>query len=59
MCKCDFCGKDYEDKRPNYGKEYGLVRLDNSGDLFVEVNLCKDCLTQLLLYINGRKFSEK
>ncbi len=54
MYKCDFCGKDYKDKRPNYGKEYGLVRLDNSGDLFAEVNLCDDCRDKLVLYIKGR-----
>ncbi len=51
MCKCDFCGGDYKDRRPNYGKEYGLVRLDNSGDLFVELNLCDSCRDKLIYQI--------
>lgn len=54
MAKCDFCRKSYEDKRPNYGLEYGLVRLDNSGALFFEANICDDCRDKIVAGLKER-----
>lgn len=54
MKKCDFCGRDYRDEAPNFGKEYGFVRLNNSGKLFVEVNLCNKCRNELVEMIEKR-----
>lgn len=41
--KCDVCGKEYPDVGPNYGEQYGFVALNNSGDLYLAMDLCDEC----------------
>lgn len=48
MAKCDFCGKSYGDLKLMLGKEYGLVRLNNSGELFFEADICDDCRNKIV-----------
>lgn len=45
---CDYCKKGYRDAGPSPWKEYGLVRLNNGGDLFIELNLCDECRDRLV-----------
>lgn len=44
---CKICGESFE-KSVNFGCEYGIVRLDGSGELFGEADLCPACLDAFL-----------
>lgn len=45
--KCDICGKEFE-AQTNYGKEFGIVRLDGRGHVYLEFDLCEECLCETL-----------
>ena len=42
---CDFCGKPLECDM--ILKDYGIVKLDGSGDTIIEFDACEECLAAL------------